>query len=370
MTLEPSRISMARMRAGFNKTELARRLEVTTRTITTYESVGAPDVAAPDLALALGCHSNYFHRPPVEELEEDRVFFRARRRSTALQKNAATSAGRTGVELYSLLAERFSLPELAIPDLAHLDARSAAQQLRAEWNMGADPMPNSVRLAESKGIRVLTLPRGTADVDAFSLWELSRPYIFLSMEKSAERSRFDMAHEIGHLVLHGGAATTPAGDRDAEKEADRFASELLMPRSMLHAHVRREPSVQAIMKLKQFLGVSAMAATYALHKADLLSDWSYRQAMVELTRRGFRTAEPGGMARETSRVFEVTFPALRKNDGLTVEIIARELGVSASEVHDLTFGQALVGVHAPAEFEGRQEQGRPHLKLVSGGRSG
>ncbi|MDT9648929.1 ImmA/IrrE family metallo-endopeptidase, partial [Campylobacter jejuni] len=67
-------------------------------------------------------------------------------------------------------------------------------------------------------------------------------------------------------------------ERNAEQEADQFASEFLMPRILLRSQVGREPSIATVLRLKVSLGVSAMALAYALHKAGLLTDWSYRQA--------------------------------------------------------------------------------------------
>lgn len=366
MTLEPSRITLARLRAGLSKTELARRLQATSRTVTNYETDGAPDRMAPVLADALDCTLAFLRMPATAPLEEDRVFFRARRRSSASQKHTATSVGRTGVELYALITEHFALPELTIPDLAGLDPLDAAQQIRAEWHLGIDPLPNSIRLAESHGVRVLSLPPGTADVDAFSVWEDGRPYVFLSTMKTAERSRFDLAHELGHLVMHSGLDASLNHERNAEKEADQFASELLIPRILLRARVGREPSISAVLKLKTHLGVSAMALAHALHKAGLMTDWSYRQTCIELTKRGYRSSEPDGIDRETSRVFSVILPALHRSKGWGTEEIAQHLGVPATEVHDLTFGQALTNIPSQQFSKASQERSRSHLSLVHG----
>lgn len=345
-------------------TEVARRLGATTRTVTNYETHGAPDKSAPAIALATGCTTAFLRMPATFPLEEDRVFFRARRLSTAAQKHAAAAAGRTGVELYELITKHFGLPPLNLPGIVGIDPADAAQQLRAEWQLGIAPLPNLVQLAESRGVRVLSLPDATANVDAFSLWEDNRPYVFLSTMKTAERSRFDLAHEIGHLVMHGGVANTPGSELNAEKEADQFASALLMPSVALRSMLPREPSVDTILEAKSRFGVSAMALAYSAHKSGLLTDWSYRQACVELTRRGYRTAEPVGMPREKSKVFSVVMPAMHKSKGWHTDEIARKLGVAQAEVHGLTFGQAIAMIDSgkgPGERVGRS---RGHLSVV------
>ncbi|WP_354666372.1 ImmA/IrrE family metallo-endopeptidase, partial [Corynebacterium stationis] len=35
------------------------------------------------------------------------------------------------------------------------------------------------------------------DVDTFSAWDGTQPFIFTSRKKTPERSRFDIAHELG-----------------------------------------------------------------------------------------------------------------------------------------------------------------------------
>ncbi|WOH18076.1 ImmA/IrrE family metallo-endopeptidase [Paenarthrobacter sp. GOM3] len=210
---------------------------------------------------------------------------------------------------------------------------------------------------------MLSLPEGAEEVDAFSLWEDGLPYIFLSTMKTAERSRFDLAHELGHLILHAGLDASANSERNAEKEADQFASELLMPRFVLRSSVGREPSIGSLLGLKEHLGVSAMALAYAFHKAGIYTDWSYRQMCIELTRRGYRSGEPEGMRQETSKVFGFVFPALRKSKGLSLEDVAHGIGVSTSELHGLTFGQALSAVNTTAA-EQKPQRSSAHLSLV------
>lgn len=81
---------------------------------------------------------------------------------------------------------------------------------------------------------MFSLVEETRSVDAFSVWRSNKPYIFLNTVKTAEHSRFDAAHELGHLVLHkhGGP-----GGRAAEDEANRFASSFLMPSADVRARI-------------------------------------------------------------------------------------------------------------------------------------
>jgi Zn-dependent peptidase ImmA (M78 family) len=257
------------------------------------------------------------------------------------------------------------LPEVAVPDLDRQEPETAAATVRAIWRLNEEPLPNLVQLSEAHGVRVLSLPADADTVDAFSLWVDDAPYVFLSTRKSAERSRFDLAHEIGHLVMHSrtplktSQAEVPSG-LDLERQADAFASSLLMPRRTLLAHSGREPSVPQILQLRDYFRVSAMAMTRRLYEVGRLTDWGYRQNCVALSQRGFRSGEPNGIQRERSRVFATVFPALRKR-GQTIPSACRELGILTEELHELTFGQ--VAVSLSGEQHGPSLP-RPQLRVV------
>lgn len=343
--LRPSRIRLARERRGLSKVALAAELGITTRLLQTYENDGAPPSRSGDLATALGVAPQFFTRPEPTSITVDHGFFRALRRATAGQLAAARAAASIGVEVYDWIASRFTLPEVGVPDLDQHDPEVAAAALRAVWGRGEEPLPNLVQLSEAHGVRVISLPTDADSIDAFSLWLDGVPYAFLSTAKSAERSRFDLAHELGHLVMH--SRVPPAGDaagsvgRQLEKEADHFASALLMPRPALLAHVGREPALPQILQVRDHYRVSAMAATKRLHDVGRLTDWGYRQNCVQLTQRGFRSGEPGGMARERSRVFGAVFSWMRQR-GVTSSQVSHELGITPQELHGLTFGQMAV----------------------------
>jgi Zn-dependent peptidase ImmA (M78 family)/DNA-binding XRE family transcriptional regulator len=341
--LEPTRIKIARQASSLSKTALATVLGVTPRSINNYECDGAPAAMAVKLANALGCGETFFFMPEIEVLEPERVFFRALRRASASQRYAATAAGRIGVDLYRWVEERYRLPELDVPEFDNAAPATAAEALRACWALGDRPLPNLVQLAESKGIRVLGLPKPAQPVDAFSVWSDGSPYVFLSRAKTPERARFDLAHEIGHLVLHSRTGVVDAGP-GVEKEADRFASTLLIPERSLGQGLRRNASVDEILSARTYYGASAMAVNYALSAAGRLSSYGYRQNCIRLAQRGFQSSEPGGMQRhEMSRIFPQVFSHARREHGLTAGCIAQLLGILPSQLHALTLGSAMIG---------------------------
>jgi Zn-dependent peptidase ImmA (M78 family) len=192
-----------------------------------------------------------------------------------------------------------------------------------------------VHLLESKGVRVFALSENTKSVDAFSLWRRGVPYVFLNTFKTAERSRFDAAHELGHLILHkhGGAH---GGGQEAEGQANSFASAFLMPRAAVIAKMPRAYSLNQIIQAKRTWRVSALAFNYRLHKVGAVSDWLYRRFNIQLFE-AYGQTEPNGIAREVSLLWEKVFAQLRA-ERITKHEIAQQLGLPIAEFESLIFG--------------------------------
>ena len=340
--LDPLRIQSARMRRGLSQAELARRLGLTDRTVHRYETVGAPTRMGSKLSETLGFPDRFFERRPCVEFDAKAISFRARRTTTKRQRAAAISAGSFGTEVDLWISQRFGLPDVAVPDMTGESPRIAASLLRNFWGLGAKPLPNLVQLSESKGIRVNGLPDVAASVDAFSLWHGEIPHIFLAQRKTPERARFDLAHEIGHLLLHRRIGP----ESIEERQADEFASEFLVPTESIFERLRPNPTIDELMKAKRAFGVSAMALTYAVHKAGRMTDWIYRSTCCELARRGFRSGEPEGMTGyERSRVFPHVL-ASSAHGPISTARIARELALPLEDVHAAMLHTELLGLRS------------------------
>lgn len=366
----PSRLQLARTRRGYTKKRLAERVGVTSRSITGFESGEyAPDDETIELiAATLRFPVAFFEGDDLEEAVADAVSFRSMSRMTAAQRHAAIGAGTLAYAFHDWIRARFRLPEPNVPKLGPgVDAETAAEIVRTEWGLGSGPISNVVHLLEAHGVRVFSLAEDSRDVDAFSVWRGGVPFVFLNTKKSAEHSRLDAAHELGHLVMHtqhGG----PQG-KEAEQEAQRFGAALLMPATRLRATMSPWPSVSDLIEQKGPWKVSVAALNYRLHELGVISDWHYRTLCIDIAKRGYRANEPRPIPRETSQVLSKVFTALRK-EGIGKAEIATELDLYPEELDNFVFHLALLPVtRAPAAGTGSGPRGRPRLDVIRGGRS-
>lgn len=371
----PTRVTIARHRRGWTKSELAQATGLTPRTISGYES-GDMEPSEDTLAVlsrVLRFPSSFFHACDLDEPSQDNASFRALSSMTAVQRHAALAAGALAIDFSRWLDRRFELPEPDLPDLRSADPEAAAETVRRHWAIGEKPIGNLVHLLERSGVRVFSLAEQCREVDAFSLWRHGTPFVFLNMQKSPEHSRFDAAHELGHLVLHrhghGGCDGAPAQATDpdpkrgrrTEDEANAFAAALLMPRRTLLSMTPRIPTLMKLLELKKIWRVSLAALVHRLHHLGVLNEWQYRQLCIEITRKGYREREPEGLVgRETSQVLAKAFDELRSS-GMTRADVARALHLPASELEGLLFGLTMSAIDGEADHASKP---RGHLQLV------
>jgi hypothetical protein len=134
----------------------------------------------------------------------------------------------------------------------------------------------------------------------------------------------------------------------------------LMPRASVLAHLPRGASVEQILDGRRVWRVAAMALTHRLHEVGLLTEWLYRTTCIDLGRRGFRSAEPDGIPRESSQLLYKVFRALRA-ERVTAADIAADLHLPVDEVNGFVFG--LIPTVVPGGG-GLTPTARPSLHVV------
>ena len=341
----PDQLKFALDLRGLSKTDLAKLMEITPRTITNYlKGRSQPDLNT--LGRILKFSPDFFEKENLPIINEHAVSFRSYARMPAKFKKMALSYGVTAFILDDWINKEFELKTPNLPDLSSLTPAAAAQTLRYEWGIGDKPIPNLIALLESKGIRIFSLPE-SKEIDAFCVWNNNIPFIFLNNQKSAERSRFDAAHELGHLVRD-----TPSMKHDCfpensnkdgedtrqiEKDANTFAAAFLMPEQALRQFQSSQISIEYLLKLKEIFGVSITALASRMYSLNMISEWIYNRVLwPQFAKLKYRTNEPRPMKKETSQVWEKLF-ILLEEDNISIKDIANQLDIHENDISDLTF---------------------------------
>jgi Zn-dependent peptidase ImmA (M78 family)/transcriptional regulator with XRE-family HTH domain len=299
-----ARLTLARHLAGLRKSDLAVLVDKSPTAVAAWESGAKRPTAATvaQLALSLSVEPGFFAvRPEDVAALSTTPHFRSLRSTSQLARDQAFAYGQLAVDIATSLERHVEFPEPDVPSFpVPVDVRDddgperAAQLVRAQWGIEAGPAGHLVRLLENHGVLVVFSPPQTASVDAYSFDSRLRPVVILNpIKRDYYRQRFDVAHELGHLVIHSDAEP---GGRIVEDQAHRFAAELLMPADQIHDLLPATMGGnvwRTLAQLKEQWGVSIQALLYRARWLGRLSDVSYRNAMTTISARGWRRNEPG-----------------------------------------------------------------------------
>jgi Zn-dependent peptidase ImmA (M78 family)/transcriptional regulator with XRE-family HTH domain len=295
------RLTLARHLAGMRKSELADHIAKTPTAIASYEAGRSRPSAATvaQLCIALGVEPAFFLPTPGTERSEPislEPHYRSLRATTQLVRNQATAYAWLVHDVASVFERHVEMPDVDVPayNPAHRDASdpaASAKALRESWDLGVQPIKHVLRLAENHGIICVFSPFQIASVDAYSFESKIRPIIILNpLKGDYYRQRWDLAHEIGHLILHRDAEP---GSHTVETEAHRFAAELLLPAQPVREQLPHRPVWPRLQALKEHWGVSVQALLYRARELGIYNDITYRNAMQKMSQQGWRRQEPG-----------------------------------------------------------------------------
>ena len=293
------RLRQARLYHGWRKVDVAEAVGITPAAVGQYESgrtrPSAQVIAS--LALHLGFPPAFFERRHgVTKVPENLAHFRKLRSTTRMDRDRLLVRLELLSEVVDSIEKYVELPPVEIPEYGIDDTandtepEAAAAAVRSVWGLGRGPIDHIVRLLESKGIVVVRPRVDSSGVDAFSTWAGQRPVIVLGSDKAdTARSRFDAAHELGHLVMHH---DVEPGRHVVEQQAHRFAAAFLLPADVIARELPGRMSWPAFFGLKERWRVSLQALLYRARTLGTLSPDAYRRAQIHLSRQGWRDNEP------------------------------------------------------------------------------
>jgi Zn-dependent peptidase ImmA (M78 family) len=306
----PARLTLARHIAGRSKRQLADSIGKTAAAVTQFE-LGQARPSPETLAVfahELGLPTAFFAagRPQLA-VDTGDAHFRSLRATRNYQRQQAVGFVALLWEVVEAIEGYVELPAVRLPEpfTQYSSSAAAAKELRKIWKISDGPLIHLVRYAEANGIVVSVLPHtltsemaaatpthvsGVGNVDAFSTCITQRPLIGLTGAKGGLlRRRFNVAHELGHFLLHSEARP---GDQQHEREAHLFAAELLMPEEPIAEELPARPEPSRLLPLQQRWGVSVSALAFRGRTLGKYSEPQLRRLMITLNQLGWRTNEP------------------------------------------------------------------------------
>lgn len=335
------RIKRARAAAGLSQREAARRAELSAMAISKFERGEMTPTSATliRLARALDTRTEFFLRPDTVELGQPEY-----RKRSSLGKKALAQIEADILDQVERLLEVVSLfPSPPVPDFvvpvevpseigSMEEVELAALAVREAWRLGHNAIPSLADTLEERGFLVLTTSDGAGKFDGLAATVGGHPLVVVGRAWPGDRQRLTMAHELGHLVLHGRLTE----DLDEEKACDRFAGAFLVPRDTVIGELgsrrsRLEP--RELYSLKHAYGLSMMAWVFRARDAGVITERTAEILFRMFSKRGWRKQEPGAsVAPEAPKLFERLVVRALAEDMISMSKGAELMAMSISQL--------------------------------------
>ena len=163
----------------------------------------------------------------------------------------------------------------------YLQADAMARRLRRELGLGNAPVFAPIELLESLGVRIVEV-EADDKFDGTSTKADNIPLIVLNATYEPERKRFTLFHEVAHLILRfeNGA--------DVERLCNTFASEMLIPVSVLYTRLgnhRKTLTLEELKGLQRDYGISIEALMYKAHQHGIIDDAYFKHFNIKLNKK-------------------------------------------------------------------------------------
>lgn len=290
----------------------------------------------------------------MNENASSAVFFRSKKTVRVKALNAAREKIEIFREIHDYLEEYVDFPKLNLPKIAYEDdgidpidndqIEQYAQTLRFYWELGNKPIDNLINIVQKNGIMVSKMQLRMSKLDAFSVWFDNKPFIFLSSDKDTNaRIRFDLAHELGHLLMHADYYSEEDMKDSAicdklENEADRFAGAFLLPKDSFSKDVF-STSIDHFVQLKAKWKASIGSMIYRCDTLGLLSSNQIKYLKDQMTTRVYWRREPLDKEMPVEKPFahKQAIMLLLNNNIVTPGQLVEETGCSAEELEQYCF---------------------------------
>ncbi|MDO8366222.1 MAG: XRE family transcriptional regulator [Saprospiraceae bacterium] len=336
-----NRLIAARKMAGLSLQGLADQLEgiISRQALHKYEQ----NLTYPNsqtliaLSRALSVPVDFFFTEPEVTVELSGIDFRKRKRlpaaaEEAIKEQCIEILGRY-LSLEKMTREEKPLHAFVYPHLVQNveDAENAAEQLRVEWGLGQDPIPNVVAMLEENGYKVVEV---TADKDFDGMKAFAGAVRVIVVNRSFDicRIRFTALHELAHHVL---SFPDDMEEKEMEKLCHAFAGAVLLPGEQAREAMNEQRFhfyLPELILLKEYWGISIAAMFARAKNLGIINDYVYAKLNQGYRARHYHLDEPGKFPGEEKahRFNQLLYKALAE------EIITLQ---QAASLRNITVGE-------------------------------
>ena len=211
----------------------------------------------------------------------------------------------------------------------NLSAKEIARKIRYELKVYNGAVPNLSTLLENNGIIIIRFDFGTDKIDGLTtITDSDRKVMFINNQMPNDRIRFSMAHELGHLVMHLG--NPPCSSDDAERQADEFASEFLMPEEEIRPMLLNV-NIQTLGMLKRKWRVSMHALVRRAKDLETITYQQYRNLQMYFSKKGYTKSEPIPLPLENPTMWDETLKLYRDELGYSDEDLMSVMRINKND---------------------------------------
>jgi len=281
----PLRLKEARLARCFSMTDLAKEIDITRQAISQFEN-GTTNPSADvsiGLSKSLQMPLNYFYSE--RRISNERItplFFRKINSATKKVRLQAEIYEEWLADIFDYLSNYFQFPgqnllenDIDFKELKDEDIEDITVALRNYWGLGLGPIRNLTLLLENNGIGIAQ-HHVITQLDSFSCCRKTRPHIVINTNnRTGVGMRFDLAHELGHLILHKFVSEEELEEKELHKkiqhQANKFASSFLMPAESIVRDFFSN-SISALEHLKEKWLVGILAIALRLQDLELINE--------------------------------------------------------------------------------------------------
>ncbi|OPX47913.1 helix-turn-helix domain-containing protein [Clostridium thermobutyricum] len=343
------RIKQARVYRGLSQSQLAEKLQVTRQAISNYESnkMNLSINVISNLSNVLGFPLSFFSKEKCKVDDKGVIFFRTKSIPSKTKAAFREKIRIMEEEILEYFEKYIDFPALNLPDFSEILGDEiynynreriieVSKKLREYWGLGMEPIDNLMYILQKNGFIINKQLIDQEKTDGFSKKVNGRNIIFVSSNKeSAVRTRFDLAHELGHLILHNTIEDDECYEKSIELDADFFASEFIYPSDIFINEIQDQPlNFETFIILKEKWKISMQAIIRKCKDFNLISEDRYTYFQKRLSYNRWRKKEPldDRIIPEEPRLLNDVISLLIDNNIITKKTLLMEIDLEKEQI--------------------------------------